>query len=63
MTYKTPKTKRGAIRQRDSIISAYKRTYAGGGAFGYDWPTFRVQAPDAYAHLKHMQTLFASLPE
>lgn len=61
-TYKMPKTQRGATRQWNAIVSAYKRDYAGGGAFGYDWVTFRLNQPDAYAHIKAVQAIFASLP-
>lgn len=61
--YKMPKTKRGADRQYDSILRAYRRTYASGGMFGFDWPTFRLNAPDAFAHIREMQRAYENLPE
>lgn len=61
--YKMPKTKRGAWRQYDAIWNAYRRAYAGGGMFGFDWPTFRVNWPEAYDHIQKMKEAFPSLPD
>ena len=60
--YKMPKTKPGALLQYDSIWRAYRRTYAGGGMFRFDWPTFRMNAPNAYAHIQAVRASFAELP-
>ncbi len=61
--YKMPKTKRGADRCYDTVMRAYRRTYAGGGIFGFDWPTFRLNAPEAFAFVREMQRAYDRLPE
>ena len=63
MNYAMPKTQRGATRQWNAILRKYRRDFAGGGAFGFDWPTMRMNAPAAFAHLQAMRTAFASLPK
>ncbi len=34
-----PKSKEGALRQYDAILRSYRRDFAGGGSFGFDFPT------------------------
>jgi hypothetical protein len=63
MIYAMPKSKRGATRQWNAILRAYRRGFAGGGAFGFDWPTMRLNSPNAYAHLMTLARLFDQLPE
>ena len=63
MMYKMPKTKRGAVKQYWAILRAYRRTYDGGGMFGYDWPTFRLNAPEAFAHIAAIRDNFRALPD
>lgn len=57
-----PKSKEGAARQFDSLIRSYRRDFAGGGAFGFDWPTFRLNSPERYERARELSRLFASLP-
>jgi hypothetical protein len=57
-----PKTKRGASRQFNAILNAYRRAFAGGGMFGFDWPTMRINAPDTYAKLHTLRELYPTLP-
>ena len=63
MVYKMPKSKRGAWRQYDAIIRQYQRDFAGGGLFGWDMPTLRINAPDKYNHIMAMKEIFSSLPD
>jgi len=57
-----PKSKEGCARQIDALLRAYARDFAGGGAFGWDWPTFRMNDPDRYARVRTLQTLAIELP-
>ena len=59
---KTPKSKRGANRQYSAILRAYKTVYAGGGAFGWDWPTLRCNWPEGYAKLQALKAVYYGLP-
>ena len=59
----TLKTKQGAIRRYDAILRKYRRDFDGGGMFGMDWPTLRLNAPDAYAELQDIRAKFDSLPD
>jgi hypothetical protein len=63
MPYMMPKSKRGARRQYDALMRKYRRDYAGGGSFGFDWPTLRANAPQLYAHLHAMNAAFRYLPD
>lgn len=58
-----PKSKRGALRQYDAILRGYRRTYAGGGMFGFDWPTLRINAPEAYARILVLREVYPKLPD
>ena len=58
----TPATKRGAARRFYAALAAYKRAYAGGGAFGWDWPTLRANEPELYAYFKTLNALNQELP-
>jgi hypothetical protein len=57
-----PKSKQGCVRQVDAILRSYRRDFAGGGAFGYDWPTFRLNSPDRYERVRALQNLWHELP-
>ena len=57
-----PKTKEGAARQINALLRAYQRDFAGGGSFGWDWPTFRLNSPDLYERVRALQTLAIELP-
>ena len=57
-----PKSKEGALRQYDAIIRSYRRDFAGGGSFGFDFPTMRLNSPERYAQLEHLSSLFKTLP-
>jgi hypothetical protein len=59
---KDPKTKRGALRQYDSIIRACRRDLAGGLSFGMDWPTVRSTFPERYARIQALKSMYAGLP-
>ena len=63
MTYKLPKTKRGAARQYRAMINRAREAMQGGLEFGMDWPTFRSWFPEAYAHIQAMRAVYPSLPE
>ena len=57
-----PKSKEGAARQVDSLIRSYRRDFAGGGAFGFDWSTFRINSPERYARIVEIKGMFDALP-
>lgn len=57
-----PKSKEGCARQINTILRAYQLRYAGGGAFGYDWPTFRLNWPEGFQRVRDLQALHAGLP-
>ena len=57
-----PKSKEGALRQYDANLNAYRRDFAGGGSFGFDWPTMRLNAPERYERAQHLASLFKTLP-
>lgn len=59
---KPPRSKRGANRQYSAILRAYKVAFDGGGAFGWDWPTFRINWPEAYARVQELKAVYYSLP-
>ena len=58
-----PKSKRGMWRQYWALLNAYKRAFDGGGGFGWDWPTLRLNDPETYAKLKALQAIYPTLPE
>jgi hypothetical protein len=62
MNAKDPKTKRGAVRQYETIMRACRRDLAGGLAFGMDWPTIRVTFPERYARIQHLKAIYKDLP-
>jgi hypothetical protein len=57
-----PKSKEGALRQIDALIRSYRREFAGGGAFGFDWPTLRLNSPERYERIRDLQRAYANLP-
>lgn len=57
-----PKSKQGCARQIDALIRAYRRNFAGGGSFGFDWVTMRLNAPDTYSRIRALQALYVGLP-
>jgi hypothetical protein len=58
---KPPRTRRGAQRQYDAIVRAYKRAFAGGGMFGWDGPTFRANWPEGYQRAQDIAALWRKL--
>jgi hypothetical protein len=56
------KSKEGCERRINAILRSYMRDFAGGGAFGYDWPTFRLNSPERYAEVRALQNLYIALP-
>jgi hypothetical protein len=59
---KLPRTQRGATRQWNALLRAYRRNWAGGGMFGFDWATMRLNDQDTYYHLAALRHLFDGLP-
>jgi len=60
--HKQPKSKEGALRQYDATIRAYRRDFAGGGSFGFDMPTFRLNDPERYARCAELAAMMKTLP-
>lgn len=56
------RTKEGATRRYESRLRQYMRDFAGGGSFGFDWPTMRLNAPGTYAELRQILDIFPTLP-
>jgi hypothetical protein len=54
-----PKSYRGAMQQIDRLIRRYRRNYAAGGQFGFDWPTMRLNEPELYQRIRDLQKDFA----
>ena len=59
---KTPKSREGCARQIDAILASYRRDFGGGGMFGYDWPTFRLNSPERFARVDALHAIYESLP-
>ncbi len=57
-----PKTKAGCERQIRALLNSYTRDFAGGGSFGWDAPTFRLNSPLRYARWRELQKLWCDLP-
>ena len=57
-----PKSKNGCERQIDSLIRAYRKAFAGGGSFGFDWATMRLNDPETYERIRALQKLYVELP-
>ena len=57
-----PKSKEGALRQYEAVLNSYRRDYAGGGSFGFDWTTMRLNSPERYDRLQHLSSLLKTLP-
>jgi hypothetical protein len=55
---KPPRTPAGCDRQYRAVFNAYTRAFAGGGAFGYDWPTLRINWPEGYAKLQELEAWY-----
>lgn len=58
-----PKTKRGCVRQYETIMRACRRDLAGGLSFGMDWPTIRVTFPERYARVQVLRAMYKELPK
>lgn len=56
------RTKEGALRQYDTVYNRYVDAFAGGGMYGWDWSTMRLNDPDAYYTLRGLLHLAAILP-
>ncbi len=56
------RTLEGAIKRYNAILAEYKRRYAGGGMFGFDWPTLRMNEPETYLKMKILKRLMVILP-
>jgi hypothetical protein len=54
-----PKSRAGALRQIDILLNRYQRDFAGGGTFGFDWPTLRMNAPETFERIRQLQKDFA----
>ena len=52
-----PKSVAGCERQIWAEINAYRREFSGGGAFGFDLPTFRLNSPERYERIKALQKM------
>ena len=57
-----PKSKAGCIRQINACINAYRRAFSGGGSFGFDWSTMRLNDPETFERIRTLQKLSAELP-
>jgi hypothetical protein len=57
-----PKSKAGCKRQIDAILNSYRRDFAGGGSFGFDWATMRSNSPARYGRIRELQKLWHDLP-
>ncbi|MBK4735981.1 hypothetical protein [Noviherbaspirillum pedocola] len=62
-THKMPKSKRGAVRQYNALVTRFYRELDGGCTFGIDWPTARSFFPKECAHIDAMRSAFAALPD
>lgn len=58
----TIRTKQGCERRINALLRSYQRDFAGGGAFGWDWPTFRLNSPERYEEVRALQRLYVELP-
>jgi len=63
ITQRAPRTKRGAQRQYNAILRAYKIAFAGGGTFGWDSRTFHANWPEAWEKVDELIHLSQVLPE
>lgn len=57
-----PKSKEGCAKQIDALLAEYRRNFAGGGSFGFDWQTLRMNDPERYERIRALQTLCLGLP-
>jgi len=57
------RTRRGADRRYRSVINSYKRAFAGGGAFGFDVPTLRLNDEASYLEIRALASIIDHLPE
>ena len=58
----TAKSKEGCVRQINALLNSYRRDFAGGGSFGYDWATMRLNSPERYERVRELQNLWHELP-
>jgi hypothetical protein len=52
-----PRSLAGVERQYYAVIRAYIRAYSSGGAFGFDWPTMRINWPEGFARCKELEAI------
>lgn len=57
-----PKSKAGCERQINALLNSYRKDFAGGGSFGFDWPTLRLNSPERYERIRALQNLWHDLP-
>ena len=53
-----PKSKAGCERQLNALVNQYRKAFAGGGSFGFDWPTMRLNDPENYERARCLQNLW-----
>lgn len=63
ITKTEPRSKRGANLRYSAVLRAYKTAFAGGGAFGWDWPTLRLNWPDGFSYLQRLKAIYYRLPD
>lgn len=56
------RTKQGARRCYNALLRQYFSDFSGGGAFGWDWRTMRLNVPETYDTLRWLQSIYACLP-
>jgi hypothetical protein len=56
------RSKEGAARVYATTLRRYMRDHAGGGMFGYDWRTLRINSPETYTRLCKLAILAKTLP-
>jgi hypothetical protein len=56
------RTREGAARRYNALLRAYRIAFAGGGMFGFDWPTLRANDPVTYRKLRILGRLSNTLP-
>ena len=57
-----PKSKAGCDRQLNALLNSYFKDYSTGGAYGFDWRTFKINSPERYERARALQDLYCELP-
>ena len=57
---KPARTVQGAVRQYNAALRAYQTRFAGGGAFGWDWPTLRMNCTETYDFLTALRATWSN---